>query len=75
MHLSLVRMYTVIGGRPSLFLARTYVGGLLDVRSTNSTWMNGETLDVRYFFRNTLWIIPRRTRHPLDRCVKVSDVY
>ena len=61
-HLSLVQMYAVINGRLSLFLVWTYVGRLPDVRSANSTWTNGETPDIRYFFRNTLWIIPRHTR-------------
>jgi hypothetical protein len=34
------------------------VGGPPDVRFANSTWTNEETSDVRYFLRNTLWIIP-----------------
>jgi hypothetical protein len=64
----------VIGGRSSLFLVQTYVRGPLDVHSANSTQTNRETPDVHYFFKNTLWIIPRPMRHPLDRCVKVLDV-
>ena len=74
MLLSFVRMYTMIDGCSSLFIVRMYVGGPPDVRSINSTWTNGKMPGVRYFFRNTLWIIPRRTRYPLDSCVKVPNV-
>jgi hypothetical protein len=49
-------------------------GGPLDLHFTNSTQTNEETPDVRYFFRNTLWIIPRHTRHPLNSYVKVPDI-
>jgi hypothetical protein len=36
-------------GRMLLFVVRTYVGGPLDIRSVNSTWMYVEMPDVRYF--------------------------
>ena len=73
MLLFLVRTYTVNGGRPSLFLARTYVMRPPSIRSTNNTRTHVKMPDVLYFFRITLWIIPRRTRQPLDHCVKVPE--
>jgi hypothetical protein len=49
MLLFLVRTYAVFGKCLSLFLVRTYMGGPLDVRSTNSTRAYVKTPDLRYF--------------------------
>ena len=45
-----------------LFLVRMYARGSLYVRSGNSTRTNA----ILWY---TLWLIPRRTKHPLDHCI------
>jgi hypothetical protein len=57
-----------------LFLVQTYNGGPLDVRSVNSTMDVRETTQTYATFWNTPWLISKHTRHPLDRCAKVSNV-
>jgi hypothetical protein len=43
------------------------VWGPLDVCSINSTADVRRTTQMYATFLNTLWLIPKRTRHPLDR--------
>ena len=68
------RMYARSGGRTLLFVVRMYNGGPPNIHSTNRT--GGHTWDHRTYatFWNTLWLLPGRTRQPLDSCVIVPNV-
>jgi hypothetical protein len=54
-----------------LSIVRTYKG---DHWTYAMQKYNGRTWDhqTNVTFWNTLWVIPRRTRHPLDQCAKTT---
>jgi hypothetical protein len=60
----------VFDGCPSLFLVQTYVGGPLDVRSTNSTNEVCKNVGHTLLFGKDAWLILGRLLHPFIHCVK-----
>jgi hypothetical protein len=64
----------LFGGRPSLFLVRTYVGEPPDEHSTNSTTDICENTGRTLLFQKDPWLILGCTLHPFIHCVKVLDV-